>query len=258
MEADNKCKFCEKSFSTKTNLITHQKTAKYCLKKQSDNINSLFKCTFCDKTYTSKRSLIHHGDKCSLKKELDIKTEILSLREKCVLLEKELEIKNQEIKFLFDILKKQYSNRKPKKIDDVLISCDLTSSDIEDIVNTHFTPNYFGAGLIGVAEFCYEHIISKRKGKLSIVCTDLSRKIFKFVDKNGKIETDIHATRFIDSINKAIQTKADDMYENRQTQLLSIYNDNTFLNDKRMEISDLSFSGRNSKFLTKLAILLAI
>ena len=30
----NKCEYCEKLFSTKSNLINHQKTAKFCLDKR--------------------------------------------------------------------------------------------------------------------------------------------------------------------------------------------------------------------------------
>jgi aspartate carbamoyltransferase regulatory subunit len=43
-----KCEFCEKELKTKSNIVFHQKTAKYCLEKQGkENIN--FKCNYCKK-----------------------------------------------------------------------------------------------------------------------------------------------------------------------------------------------------------------
>ena len=38
----NNCEYCDKSFSTKSNLSYHQKTDKYCLDKQKKTINFLF------------------------------------------------------------------------------------------------------------------------------------------------------------------------------------------------------------------------
>jgi hypothetical protein len=37
MEHNNyKCEFCDKSFSSASNLITHKRTAKFCLKIQKE------------------------------------------------------------------------------------------------------------------------------------------------------------------------------------------------------------------------------
>jgi hypothetical protein len=64
------CEFCKKEFSTKTNLSTHQKTAKYCLELQGKE-NEKFKCEFCIKLFTSNKRLFDHHQICKdkIKKE---------------------------------------------------------------------------------------------------------------------------------------------------------------------------------------------
>ena len=53
----NNCEFCEKSFSSKSNLYNHQKTAKYCLDKQKNSIIKEYKCC-CEKIFTTKRLIV--------------------------------------------------------------------------------------------------------------------------------------------------------------------------------------------------------
>ena len=64
------CEFCKKDFSTKGVLLSHQKTAKYCLEIQGINIknNCNFKCDYCDKTFTLKHNLNDHNSICKQKK----------------------------------------------------------------------------------------------------------------------------------------------------------------------------------------------
>jgi len=58
----------EKSFSTKSNLINHQKTAKFCLNKQQKKIIKEYKC-FCEKIFTTKIILERHHKICKNSKE---------------------------------------------------------------------------------------------------------------------------------------------------------------------------------------------
>ena len=53
------CTFCKKVFSTKPNLINHQKTTKYCLQLQG-RVNTNFSCEYCDKYFTSQQTLNDH------------------------------------------------------------------------------------------------------------------------------------------------------------------------------------------------------
>lgn len=75
MENNNVCQFCNKRFSTKSILISHQKTAKYCLEKQGLN-NEEFKCSYCYKILATQLRLNTHIKICKIKIENDTKEEI--------------------------------------------------------------------------------------------------------------------------------------------------------------------------------------
>jgi len=62
------CEFCKKEFTIKGNLISHQKTAKYCLEKQGKNLSEEFKCDHCNKIFTLKTNLNDHINICKSKK----------------------------------------------------------------------------------------------------------------------------------------------------------------------------------------------
>jgi hypothetical protein len=72
------CEFCNKSYSSKSNLYTHQKNSKICLKKQGKiKEEQVYDCGFCDKKYTSKIGLSQHYSKCYEKKVEDYKKSII-------------------------------------------------------------------------------------------------------------------------------------------------------------------------------------
>lgn len=65
------CEFCKKTFSSKSNLYTHQNSAKFCLELRGEEKG--FECEFCKKKYAQKKGLISHIDLCEEKIELDKK-----------------------------------------------------------------------------------------------------------------------------------------------------------------------------------------
>jgi len=60
------CNFCQKCFATKSNLNSHQKTAKYCLQIQGKNEpvveNTI--CTYCEKKFSTVYNLKEHMSIC--------------------------------------------------------------------------------------------------------------------------------------------------------------------------------------------------
>jgi len=54
------CQYCKKSFSTKPNLIAHQKKTKYCLKIQEKQPQVLHICKHCNKEFNIKLSYDRH------------------------------------------------------------------------------------------------------------------------------------------------------------------------------------------------------
>jgi hypothetical protein len=65
------CEFCKKTFSSKSNLYTHQNSAKFCLELRGEEKG--FECEFCKKKYAQKKGLISHIDLCEEKIELNKK-----------------------------------------------------------------------------------------------------------------------------------------------------------------------------------------
>ena len=53
------CDFCKKTFSSKSNLVAHQKSAKYCLELQGKD-NKDFICEHCTRTFTLHKTLNEH------------------------------------------------------------------------------------------------------------------------------------------------------------------------------------------------------
>ena len=79
------CDFCKKTFASKSNLYTHQKTAKFCLKLQGKDNEKNFDCKYCDKVLTQRSSLEDHIAICKekqrqLKVEQDIQQKTLVKR----------------------------------------------------------------------------------------------------------------------------------------------------------------------------------
>ena len=73
-----KCEFCQKDFSTKSILTAHQKTTKYCLEIQGKSIVEDFNCIYCDKKFTTQTNLKDHNGICKekIRKQYDEKIDI--------------------------------------------------------------------------------------------------------------------------------------------------------------------------------------
>ena len=95
------CNFCNKIFSNRSSLSTHQKTTKYCLKLQGKIEENNFKCEFCCKSFTTKQYLSTHVDSCNKEIIKIIKEKKIEYEQK--LKEKEIEyeqkLKEKEIEY---------------------------------------------------------------------------------------------------------------------------------------------------------------
>jgi len=101
------CQYCENFFASNSILRHHQKTAKYCLKKQG-KINKQFQCEVCKKYYSSKQMLGQHT--CPTKEQLKITQE--QYEEKLRTTEEQTEEKIQLIKKQYEENKKHYEKIK--------------------------------------------------------------------------------------------------------------------------------------------------
>ena len=116
---DTTCQYCNKSFSTISNLKIHINTNKKCIKNRnissidSNNIKVInFTCKFCDKDFSQKNTLLRHLESCKQKeiKEIletvkpittninDLSNELANLKEKQLKHEYELNLKDEQLK----------------------------------------------------------------------------------------------------------------------------------------------------------------
>jgi len=91
-----KCEFCGNEFSNKTNLNSHQKTAKYCLELRNVEVK-LYSCGHCKKGFTKIFHLQRHQEMCktfetnTLLNLKSIENENIELKNEHIIYKKEIE-----------------------------------------------------------------------------------------------------------------------------------------------------------------------
>jgi len=64
----HRCEFCGSTFKSSNNLITHKKSAKYCLNQRSITAETR-KCKWCDKSFSYQASLSRHMLSCKTNRD---------------------------------------------------------------------------------------------------------------------------------------------------------------------------------------------
>ena len=231
-----KCDYCEKEYSTKSNLNHHKKTAKKCLSLRDtiENINFLT-CKKCNFQTTLKSSMDRHKCKSS---EVD-KRRILELEGDKRILELKLEKSmdneiNLQIKIesyeskMFTLASKPTSvNTKTTNNIQNLVIADWKKDTISEKVQSDFTIEHLEDGIKGVARFTDQYIIRGVDGKKSLICSDPSRMIFKYKDSEGVVQKDVRATKLKNAIKEPIIKKSQEMFTKETSRLFDVISSNT-------------------------------
>jgi len=219
------CEFCKNLLNTLSSLNYHKKNNKKCLEIQNVNANFI-KCEFCDKLFCEK-SMKTHLKSCKNKKTKDekskddiikeqidmiriqndiikkqnekitymddLKKEILSLQNIIFKLETEnnIYIKDHEFVKNMAMQPKIINNQKIKVINNFFDN----PEKIKKIVNENLTLNHIADGQKGVAQFAFDKLLKDDDGMINYICTDPSRHIFKYQNKDGNIEKDVKANK---------------------------------------------------------------
>jgi exonuclease VII large subunit len=245
------CQYCKKTFSSKSSLNNHQKTAKYCIKLQNNTNEILcFNCDFCEKIFTTKQVLFNHLQSCKNKdfkdkiKEKEAQFQSL-LKEKeaqfqNVLKEKEaqfqsllkdiehykkrLETQEDQIKELQERLERiankaierpthTTTNNTTNNLLNITSCIDFNDIDkIKDTIENKLNINHVVDGQKGLARFVKDNLLTDQNGKLSYLCSDPSRHVFRYKDETGEIKKDVEAKKLTSYILEGgIRSKSADI-----------------------------------------------
>ncbi len=212
------CEFCRQLLSNKSSLKNHQKTAKYCLKKQGQ-ISKLFECTYCTKYLSTKQHLKYHLKSCREKKEKELeedkeinkvriledmyKARIKSLETQVTELQKTIERISLESQrpnvtnnFINDNRIQQLNNLIP-----------ITDERIEHH-SQYLTIDHIKNGASGLSKFSIDHPY-----KDGIICVDFSRKKIMYKDGGGDIITDIGMNKLGQKLFSSIMNKTKELLD---------------------------------------------
>lgn len=226
------CEYCKKEFSTKGNIMAHQKSAKYCLELQGKNLADDFQCKFCIKKFTTQSNLNDHILVCKkkLKKDNEEKEkmtkdsydlEIQRLKEEH---KKDIEREHKEVIILRDIISKlesrieQYDKRmyemasRPSSNTNnsktVVINntnLPLTNEVLRQCATTFTIDN--ARTITGITK----HLTSSLEDH--IVCTDPSRNIFKYTNEKDEEIVDQDLENLIPQYLTAVKDRNNFLYD---------------------------------------------
>jgi hypothetical protein len=230
------CEYCKNEFGTNTNLITHQRKAKYCLKIQGSDTIKDYKCKGCKKVFNHKHTYEKHINLCSL---LDISNSneiiISELKNKLNIKDeriRSLELQISDIKDdnkhlqnkLAGIAEKAASrptnttnttnNNRAIFINQRLEKLDRLDFDkIKDNLDS-FTIEYHRQGAEGYGKHALKEVFKNK-----LVCTDQSRNKFKFKDKHGNIVEDVGLVKCMEAYVDAYKMKAYEIAQDHYQEL---------------------------------------
>ena len=224
---DHICEHCKHSFSSKSNLATHKRSAKYCI--QGRLISSVkHKCLECGKEFTRNSTLRAHIPLCRVKIVREQQEEVKILREyKTYAFAKIKELKEQveDLKLLLaeDHGQIKVYKERPGVINNnqyvhpklVNIKCDtispLTIEHVKQEVNQgkYSYENYI-RGEKGLVEFISSLITDD--DQRSYVCTDTSRNKFHRLIETREWKED-NGAGFLNNIFDQLKEPATDYYK---------------------------------------------
>jgi hypothetical protein len=248
-----KCNFCSNEFISKTSLIHHQKTAKYCILLQGIDKNTNFVCLKCNKKLSTQNRLYTHEQTCKkhmediIRKECDQKLiekdkiiferDLLISEQKIIIKELHAEYKNQ-----IERQNKDFHNRlqsmaekaidKPSTVNQNTTTqiinnlLPITTEHLNEQVQ-YLTIDHVKHGAVGYAKYALEHPLKDR-----LVCTDTSRKKGKYKDSDGNIVSDPEMTTITKKLFLAIK--------DRNSELITEY-----ANDLKVKLDSFGSSDNN-------------
>ena len=146
----------------------------------------------------------------------------------------------------------------------------IKPEDVKMKCQNYLTEQVFLEGQRGIAQLCTDHVIKTKDKKILMICTDVSRKKFKYIDEEGNIKEDYDARTFTNKISKPIKDASRIVYDSilfdvkSEKEMLEEddYSRKAYLNSKELktidcfvQISHFDDPDNNQEFKNELAIL---
>jgi hypothetical protein len=274
------CEFCNSTFSRKSNLTNHQKSAKFCLELQGKE-NQKFICKYCEKKLTSKNGLILHNKSCKNRFENNpekLMEEIAELKEVNLSLQKDFELEisllKKEMETIVtskDKIIEDYKNKVEKLENHLMRLSERPTNTTNNTTNNNQRYQQMVQNLVPLKDEHYEQIRANlteehvKKGvqgyadltyivmKDKIICTDFSRRMLTYKDENGNIIVDPKMNEFTKKVFTEIQPKNDEIFEDCFNKLAKRFDKTTkelYIDKETMDENDqLIFERETDKLL---------
>lgn len=232
------CQYCKNKFSNKTNLNTHQKRAKYCLKIQggSSLTNAcIYICEGCGKQFIKKYDYNRHLTICKKSSSVESYKNKYKISENKMIqsesfnkmLEKQLFEKDTiigELKSQIKTLQDKLENVAIKAVQRSTTTVNKTQINnfiqkMEPVTSDHlskYAPNltieHVQKGASGYAEYALEYPLKDR-----IACVDYSRRKIKFKDTDGNVVADPEMSKLAPMFFESIKNKSSELVHGLNT-----------------------------------------
>jgi hypothetical protein len=146
----------------------------------------------------------------------------------------------------------------------------IKAEDVKMKCQNYLTEQVFLEGQRGIAQLCTEHVIKTKDKKSLMLCTDVSRKKFKYIDEQGNLKEDYEARIFVQKVSKPIKDASRIVYDSilfdvkseKETLEEDDYSRKAYLNSKELktidcyvQITHFDDPDNNQEFKNELAIL---
>ena len=146
----------------------------------------------------------------------------------------------------------------------------IKHEDVKMKCQNYLTEQVFLEGQRGIAQLCTDHIIKTKDKKALMLCTDVSRKKFKYMDDQGNVKEDYEARTFTNKVSKPIKDASRIVYDSILFDVKSEkenledddYSRKAYLNSKELktidcfvQITHFDDPDNNNEFKNELAIL---
>ena len=224
------CEFCKNLFVTKSALLHHQQSAKYCLKIQGIQITKYI-CSNCNKSLSDKRMLDIHEEKCGLSDK------VKNLQDTVAKLEKQNTLFQQQIAFYKETIKdlKIQNSELQYNLKDVAVQgvkkSTTTTNNIVNIENLtdewlktsskNLTLEHIQRGPQGYAEFASQHSLKDR-----VKCVDFARKILQYKEDDGLVR-DKKGKKLSKKFFESIETQNNELIRDAMSNIREEMDDKT-------------------------------